>query len=474
MFLASLLSAFAGAWVFAAAPFTVTMKSAGYSARSDGETVTVTQVEPKSVAAKAGLQPGMQVKRIDMPPRAFIKVPLAQLDAADLQDALTPQPAESLWLKVDPHPKGTTQVILQSREPLPANMFPNVPLTEAQLERLTPMQFGLYHGRLQMAFVEQQDQPRLEIKQDTTAYVMKGKLVGVEGGGATSLWLHPSLDVRTTCRTGLETLEVSGKLVGFDFTLRPEDARHDGEPVAVTPAFWPVPAVLRQCDGSPKPLERPVHVKLICKGKPPLERDVNVKLTVRCDTAAPMTRQPLYLREPWDFMVGDKTPLQVQVSAHQLIPRPMEATLVEVDAEGQVTRRLRPPLPIGKNARESSLQVDVPLDTTVARTVRLAMEARFSDGSTWISEPQTREIRSPAQRDADDREAVESFAKLEAFQKRLAAKFKDPCADLPATMKWMDVQPDLEYASAEEDGHSFAYKVKGARAPLIFSCHRHR
>lgn len=106
MFLASLLSVFAGAWMFAAAPFTVTMKSAGYSASSDGETVTVTRVEPKSVAAEAGLQPGMKVKSISMPARAFIKVPLAQLGAADLQDALTPQPGESLWLKVDPPPKG--------------------------------------------------------------------------------------------------------------------------------------------------------------------------------------------------------------------------------------------------------------------------------------------------------------------------------------------------------------------------------
>ncbi|NRD43339.1 PDZ domain-containing protein [Corallococcus exiguus] len=473
MFLASLLSAFAGAWLFAAAPFTVTMKSAGYSARSDGETVTVTRVEPKSVAAEAGLQVGMQVKRIDMPPRAFIKVPLAQLDATDLQDALTPQPAESLWLKVDPHPKGTTQVILQSREPLPDNLFPSVPLTQAQMERLTPMQFGLYHGRLQQAFVAEQEQPRLEFKQDTTAYVMKGKLVGVEGGGATSLWLHPSLDVRTTCRTGLEQLEVSGTVKGLDFTLRPEGTRHNGEPFEVAPALWAIPNVLQQCEGSPKPLEKSLHVKLICKGKPPLERDVTVKLAVRCDMPSPVSRRPLYLREPWNFMVGDKTPLQMLVSAHQLIPRPTEATLVEVDADGQVIRRLRP-LPMGKNARESSIQVEVPLDTTVARTVTLALEARFSDGSTWISEPDTREIRSQAQLEAEHREVMEAHAKMAAFEKRFAAKFKDPCADLPATEKWLEAQPDIEYASAEEDGHSFSYKVKGALAPLIFSCHRHR
>ncbi|MBN9682646.1 MULTISPECIES: hypothetical protein [unclassified Corallococcus] len=474
MFLASLLSVFAGAWMFAAAPFTVTMKSAGYSAHSDGETVTVTQVEPKSVAAEAGLQPGMKVKRIDMPARAFIKVPLPQLDATDLQDALTPQPGESLWLKVDPHPKGTTQVVLKSREPLPDKPFPNVPLTQAQLERLTPMQFAMYHARLQQAFMEEQERPRLDARQDTTAYVMKGKLVGVEGGGATPRWLHPSIDLTASCLTGVESVELVSTAKGVGRTLRPEDSRYPGtKTFDLTPALWSVPQVLQQCEGTPRPLEQSVRIKLTCKGKPPLEQEVAMKLAVRCDVPAPGNRQPLSLREPWDFMVGDKTPLQVDVSAHQLIPRPTEATLVEVDAEGRVTRRLKS-LPMGKNAHESSLQVEVPLDTTVARTVRLALEARYSDGSTWLSEPQTREIRSQAQREVDEREVMEAHAKMEAFQKRLAARFNDPCADLPATMKWMDAQPDLEYASAEEDGHSFSYKVKGALAPLIFICHRHR
>ncbi|AFE07123.1 hypothetical protein COCOR_06780 [Corallococcus coralloides DSM 2259] len=473
MFLASLLSVFAGAWMFAAAPFTVTMKSAGYSARSDGETVTVTQVEPKSVAAEAGLQPGMKVKRIDMPARAFIKVPLAQLDATDLQDALTPQPGESLWLKVE-RAKGTTQVVLQSREPLPDHPFPSVPLTQAQLERLTPMQLGLYHARLQQAVLEEHERPRFDAMQDTTAYVMQGKLVGVEGGGATPLWLHPRIDLQATCLTGVESVELVSTAKGVRRTLGPEDSRYPGtKTFDLTPALWPVPRVLQQCEGAPKPLEQSLRIKLTCKGKPPLERDVAMKLAVRCNVPSPVTLRPLDLREPWDFMVGDKTPLQVDVSAHQLIPRPTEATLVEVDAKGRVTRRLMP-LPLGRNAHASSIPVKVALDTTVARTARLALEARFSDGSTWISEPRTRDIRSQAQREADDREAVEAHAKLEAFGKRLAAKFPEPCADLPATMKWLEAQPDLEYASSEEDGHSFAYKVKGALAPLIFSCHRHR
>ncbi|GMU06641.1 hypothetical protein [Corallococcus caeni] len=468
MFLASLLSVFAGAWLLAAAPFTVTMKSAGYSARSDGKTVTVTRVEPRSVAAEAGLQKGMKVTGIFMPIRAFIKVPLPQLNATDLQDALTPQPAESLGLQVETK-RGPEQLILQSRDPLPANPFPVIPLTQAQQERLTMVQANLYQVRLMQALMEQQQGPPLKVRQETTAYVMQGKLVGVEGGGATPLWLHPSISLEARCRDGLEKLEVSGAAKDVNLTLKPEDARYaGGSSFELVPALWKAPQVVQQCAGVPKPLEQSLHLKLTCKGKPPVEQDAAVKLAVRCGEPAPVTRRLMFLREPWDFMVGDKTPLQVDVGTGMIIPRPSEVAVVELDADGKVTRRLAS-VPIAKNTHDST--VHVPLDTTVARTVKLAVEVRYADGSTWLTEPDTREVRSQEQLDALKRKVTESRAKMDAFEKRFAAKFNDPCADLPATMKWLQAQPDLEYASAAESGHSFSYKVKDTLAPLVFSCH---
>ncbi|NNC05822.1 hypothetical protein HJC10_23560 [Corallococcus exiguus] len=468
MFLASLLSAFAGAWMFAAAPFTVTMKSAGYSARSDGETVTVTRVEPKSVAAEAGLQKGMKVTGITQPPRGFTRVPLPQLNATDLQDALTPQPAEALWLQVETK-RGSDPLILKSREPLPDNPFPVVPLTAAQQERLTPFQASRYQERLVQSAMEAMRRPRVEARQNTTAYVMKGKLSGIEGGGATPLWLHPSIELRHSCGDSLEKMELSSAAGNVNLTLRPEDAHEAGGPVELAPPLWPVQQVLH-CEGAPTSLQQTLHVKLACKGLPPAEHDFTVKLTVRCDDlhSHPRPAQPpLVLGEPQDFLMGDKTPLQMKVFAHQLIPRPTEATLVELDAQGQVLRRLAP-VPLGKNAREPGLPLQVTLDTTARRTARLALDVRFSDGSTWISEPLTREIRTPAQVEELRREKVAAGARASAFLEELNDMFDEPCDDLPTTMKWVLAHPAIE--SAHGGGRKLYYKVKGGTDFSVFMC----
>ncbi|NOK34866.1 hypothetical protein HMI49_16830 [Corallococcus exercitus] len=470
MFLASLLSVFAGAWLFAAAPFTVTMKSAGYSARSDGKTVTVTRVVPGSVAAEAGLEKGMKVTGVPQPFRAFIKVPLPQLGATDLQDALTPQPAEDLWLRVETK-RGPDQLILKSREPLPDNPFPVMPLTAAQQERLTPLQANRYQARMVQSAMEAMRRPRAELRQRTTAYVVKGRLTGIDGGGATPLWLHPSMELRTPCGDRLEKVELSSATGDVNLTLRPGEAGEPGGPFELAPPLWPVQQVL-QCKSTPTDLERTLHVKLSCKGLPPGEQDVSVKLTVHCDEpygASRRAQPPLVLGEPKDFLVGDKTPLQLEVFAHQLIPRPTEVTVVELDAQGQVTRRLAP-APMGKNAREPGQRLQLTLDTTARRTARLALEARFSDGSTWLSEPQTREIRTRAQVEALRREALEANDRADAFLEDLHDRFSAPCADLPTTMKWILAHPAIE--SAQGTSGKIYYRVKGSASPYsaVFMC----
>ncbi|RKG83061.1 hypothetical protein D7W79_00855 [Corallococcus exercitus] len=468
MFLASLLSVFTGAWLFAAAPFTVTMKSAGYSARSDGKTVTVTRVVPKSVAAEAGLEKGMKVTGVPQPFRAFIKVPLPQLGATDLQDALTPQPAEDLWLRVETK-RGPDQLILKSREPLPDNPFPVMPLTAAQQERLTPLQANRYQARMVQSAMEAMRRPRAELRQRTTAYVVKGRLTGIDGGGATPLWLHPSMELRTPCGDRLEKVELSSATGDVNLTLRPGDAGASGGSFELAPPLWPVQQVL-QCKDTATALERTLHVKLSCEGLPPGEHDVSVKLTVRCDDlhSQPGPAQPpLVLEEPKDFLVGDKTPLQMKVFAHQLVPRPTEATLVELDAQGQVLRRLTP-VPLGKNAHEPGLPLQVTLDTTARRTARLALEVRFSDGSTWLSEPQTREIRTPAQVEALRREALEVNDRATAFLEDLHDRFSAPCGDVPTTMKWILAHPAIE--AAHTGYYKLYYKVKGSSHFSVFMC----
>ncbi|MCY1039696.1 PDZ domain-containing protein [Corallococcus sp. bb12-1] len=474
MFLASLLSFFTGAWLLAAAPFTVTMKPAGYSARSDGETVTVSQVVKGGIADKAGLQTGMTLLRIDMPFRRFTsRTPLPQLTEDELLDALTPQPGELLQLGVaskDPRKKGPWTVLLQNQEPFPDNLFPVVPLPKERMDRLTLHQMNHYFARLAQAAEAEKNKPTLEAEQEASAYVVKGRLEGMMGGGFTPLQAHARLILKANCHSPLEKVELSGG-AGFQArTLRPDSAIQTYQRFVVDLPLWSVRDVVQGCASPQPPFERGLNVSMSCQGKPVLKRDVAVKLTVHCEEALPGAvtygRQVVHLAAPWEFLVGDTTPLSARVSIDKLIPRPAEATLVELDAAGKVLRR-HASLPTDAHDQEFK----VTLDTKEARTARLAVEVRFADGSNWVSAPETREVLTQEQVDARIREVREARAKLDAFEKHFFEKFDDPCKDLPATMEWLQAQTDLEYASAEKDGHSFSYKVKGALAPLAFSCH---
>ncbi|MBJ6759176.1 hypothetical protein JGU66_00285 [Myxococcaceae bacterium JPH2] len=476
MVVSALLSVFTSAWVFAAAPFTVTLKSVGYSARSDGEQVTVSRVEQGSVADRAGLEPGMILVRISEPPRGFTsRTPLAQLKEADLLDALTPQPAEYLELKVRAEgamKRSRSRVILQSPEPLPDNPFPTVPLPPEQMARLTPRQLSLYFARLAVAGSEARNRPRLQVSQETTAHVVKGRLAGVDGGGFTPLWIHPSLVLDADCHGPLQEVALRGGEGGPSRTLKPDSMGRTQERFTVDLPLWSTREVIQGCSKEGPVFERRLHASLSCQGKPTLEQDIPVKLTVRCADAPPRgfvaRRLLLFLDEPTAFLVGDQASVQGEVDFDKILPRPAEAALVELDAAGAVSRRILA-IPMDSKTRPKA---QAPLDTTNARTVRLAIEARFADGSTWIGEPQTREIRTPAQVEALNQRVTEHRAKLDAFEKRFAAQFDDPCQNLSATMTWLRAQDELEYASAEDDGHSFSYNVKGGLAPVIFNCHR--
>ena len=77
MSLAVMTSALTSAWLLTAAPISATIEPLGFSVRSDGEKVTVTRVKRGSVAADAGLEPGMRIEQIDAPQRRFARGPIA-------------------------------------------------------------------------------------------------------------------------------------------------------------------------------------------------------------------------------------------------------------------------------------------------------------------------------------------------------------------------------------------------------------
>ncbi|MFP2925032.1 hypothetical protein ACLESO_07395 [Pyxidicoccus sp. 3LG] len=316
--------------------------------------------------------------------------------------------------------------------------------------------------------------PPFEVEQSTTAFVIKGQVQGVEWGGFTPLWVHPSLVLQANCEGRLRKVELRGADTKLLRTLEmPADSTLHGTRFDIDLPVWSVKEVVQQCQTGKASLERSLNATLFCQGQREQKHGFVAKLAVSCDAPVPylvQAKRDLLLRlgPPYDALrVGSSEPLTVGADLTRMIPRPTEAHLVEADADGKVLRRLAP-LALPEELRGQELQV--PLDTRSARTVRLAVETRFADGSTWVGGVKTQEIITDTARQARS----EADGEMQAFEVRFREKFKDRCADLDATMEWLEEQPEIEVASVAEGGHSFYYKVHGALSGMSYSCHRRR
>lgn len=326
---------------------------------------------------------------------------------------------------------------------------------------------------------EPRRKPRLPFEAEqgpTTAFVVKGQLQGVDWGGFTPLWVHPRLVLNANCPGLLRKVELRGAGAKLLRTLSmPADSTLHGTRFDLDLPVWSTQEVVRQCQTGNADLERPLNATLFCQGQPEQKHAFVVKLSVSCDAPVPERVEAvrdlmLSLGPPYDaFLVGATEPLTVGVNLARLTPRPTKANLVEVDAGGKVVRRLAP---LALPEELSGQQLQVSLDTKEARTARVAVEARFSDGSTWVGAAKTQEIITDAARKERQREWEEAYRKMQDFEVRFGEKFKDRCADLDATMKWLREQPEIEDTYLADSGHSFSYKVKGALTAMNYICHR--
>jgi hypothetical protein len=296
---------------------------------------------------------------------------------------------------------------------------------------------------------------------DVTAYVLKGQVDGVENGAFTPLWIHGRLGLQAFCYAPLEKLELSGDKPFTPRTLKAGTAGGTSERFDLSVPLWSTAEALQGCAKGTAVLPRTVHAKLHCQGKPVVEEDIHLKLELRCEQSHPNAPSVMTLGVPAAFVVGATTPLTVFLHWGQLGPEPLETTLVEVDAEGKVLRRVAS-VPLPKDVSPLSQQtLQVPLDTTTARTARLALETRHADGSRGLSRIQTREIRSPEQQDA-------AQGRVRAFEKKLAEKFPDTCKDFSSAVKWLRLQPEVEpFPETRYYAMPFHYQLKGLPGSLM-------
>jgi hypothetical protein len=331
----------------------------------------------------------------------------------------------------------------------------------------------------QYSLPEPRTKPRLpfEVEQGaTTAFVVKGQLEGVDWGGFTPRWVHPRLSLNANCPGLLRKVELRGANAKLLRTLTmPADSTLYGTRFNLDLPVWSTQEIVRQCKTGNAGLERSLNATLFCQGQREQKHAFVVKLLVSCDAPVPervaaVRDLMLSLGAPYGaFRVGATEPLTVGVELTRLTPRPTEANVVEVDAGGKVVRRLAP-LALPEELRGQQLQVS--LDTKEARTARVAVEARFSDGSTWVGSAKTQEIITDTAWKERQQAWDDSDGKMQAFEVRFSEKFKDRCADLDATMKWLREQPEIKAASVTESGHNFYYEVQGAVSGISYMCHR--
>ncbi|MFP2904889.1 hypothetical protein ACLESD_07510 [Pyxidicoccus sp. 3LFB2] len=481
MVLAVITSALASA-LLSATPITVAIEPLGFSVESDGEQVTVTVVKKGSVAAKEGLTRGMRIERIEAPRRRFARGPIGKLNETDLHDALMPTWQEPLMVRVR---LGEQQrsLVLARKDPPPADEFPVIPLPPGQYQRLTSMQQMHYSMRVmnRRPGSEQASRPELKLEHAATARVVGGKLKKLEGGGFTTAWVYVRATLDADCGRPLEKVVLRGTTPGLPrtFTRSPGSAQYNAR-FEVDLPLWKPAAVVRACASKDSSLEVKLHGEMYCKEVPVQKTELTAKLAVNCEQASPAEKDD----SPEDFslhvvdrpgsklpastlIVGSKGAIELNAYLGNITPRPSEVSLVEVDARGKVLRRL-----VQKKVTEEERDPTFPveLDTKKPRTVLLAVELKFSDGSVQVGAPEDVEILTEAQLAEQHREIEEAYARMQAFQRKLDTTWKDPCEKIEDTVAWLKVQPEIEWASG--DGrHSFSYQVKGARAPLLFSCH---
>ncbi|MCY1043216.1 hypothetical protein OV208_18005 [Corallococcus sp. bb12-1] len=473
LLLSAATSLFTTTWLLTAAPFTVAVEPVGFSVRSDSAGVSITRVVPGRGAAQAGLEPGMRIQRIVSPIRTFAQGSLAKLGRVDLHDALMPTWDEPLILEMGETPQQGHYITVQRDDPRPAQEFPPGPLPLKQLERLTLTQQAMYGARLPLRSRDPEDEPSLTLHHESRAWVKKGQFQGMTGGARTGLWVHPSLQLDSNCPGRIVQVELSGPGPGLPRTLKPEPGETNSwKQFDFDLPLWSLRDVTKACAQGRASLTATLRARLSCQDEPVLQKSLPVKLALTCNqTPEEGVSDELDLvavRGEEEFLVGAKAVVTVEVMRLDTeVPQVESVTVVEVDAQGRDLRRV---VTLTVPAGTEEVKTEVTLDTTAPRTVRLAAELRFSDGSTRRTPAQEVPIITPEFVAARQKEDEAGGERLHAFTSRFDKEWKSPCANVPATVAWLQKQPEIESASGDKGGHHFSYKVKGSIL-ILFDCH---
>jgi hypothetical protein len=356
--------------------------------------VTVVALERGSVAERGRLEVGMVIMRLHVPRWPFVHGPLEQLSPRDLHDALVPPHDELLYITVKRPGGGTMEVFLRREDPPPAQPFGDEIFSLERFERLSRAQQGKYlatmsarHGRREE--VPPPPKPPLAFQGEVTAVVDPRGLAGVYGGSFTSQWVYSSARVAFHCPAApMRRIELAGpERVQRSFATSAGTVEEGSMPTEMP--LWRIRDVVEACRRGERQLASPPVVgTLRCQGQPPRKASLVSRLELDCreqqqDRA--LFLDALELLSAPHLPAEGPTRVRLKVRWDRLAPSPTEVAVVELDEKGGEVLR-HPPLPAPRPL-EFETTTEVPVDASRPREVRLALSAKFSDGTTGQSPP---------------------------------------------------------------------------------------
>lgn len=453
----------------AAAP--VHIESLGFTVEVQEDAVNVIEVTPGSSAEAAGLTVGVRIDRVMQPTYLFGSGPLARLSPSDLHDRLSTTHLEPLTFTgfVD----GKRKVLSIKRiDPPPKEAAPKV-LPPDQVKRLSTMQMSIYYAQLATLMRPAPRPPALVLSYQgqVTARITPNGVLGVASGAATSEWIYFDDFLRYSCPGApMRSIELSGPAPVTKVLATSNDASLQGGSTKAQIPFWRVKDARQACRRGEKTLASVVLLATVrCEGQEPLTMNFSLPLELEC-VAGPLEASRASrrsMRGAERLIVGGPGSLEVPVGWNVLRPTPMKVTIVELDAEGGLSKRLNavPPPP----GERDSVTVKVDLDTSKERSLTLGLELHFPDGTVALRPLQPVAIVTQATVDEEQRAFAATAVKFKDVRERLQKQFKDPCAKPDATVAWLSKQPGVELATNHE-GHNLSYVVDGL--PFMVMCHR--
>lgn len=450
----------------------------GFAVEVKGDAVEVITVEPGSPAAKAGLVVGVQLARPSSPVYVFGRAgPFAQLNERDLRDWLTPSWGEPLIVRGTLEGKSRTYVMART-DPEPKVRFPEMPLSTAQLQRLSVMNQARYYQELNMFMASRMRAARPKEAALSLSARPEVELTpqGVEANGqvaATPEWLYLEDRLSFSCeRSPMRRIELVGPAPVTKVAATTSDSALQGASVPVELPLWRVKDAQAACKEGRTSLPSVVLTGTLgCEGVPDVSVELSLPLTLRCAATAPQERyhlDGLRVRSPETVQVGDKAPTQLEVWWRALRPTPTLVTVVELDARGAVSKRLSAAPPPRKDDEGDTTKLTVQLDTRKERDVQLALEVKFPDGTIDLSKAHRVRVITREREAAELKAFQAKLATQEEVLARLRATFPKLCDQPDAAVAWLREQPGVDLAT-NHGGHNLSFVVGGL--PMIIDCH---